>query len=289
MSPTEGPGQRAATASGIPSPSAGPPALEAQDTPAGGTREERPTFDERPPVDPLHAERVAAQCLDPASPLAEEFRLLRSRVRALDGLRPLRTVGVVSTGAGEGRSTVALGLASALAWERRSVLLVEGDLRARGLERRLGLTSGPGLIEWLQTSRSPIPVHRLGRFGPCVLPAGVARLDETELFASPRMIELVEASRRSFDWVVVDAGPLLGSADTIALQDVLDGFLCVVRAGTTPKARLRRALTAVKAECVRGMVLNDHREFFTRSEAAPVQGRLQERRKLDSRGRESLG
>jgi protein-tyrosine kinase len=233
-------------------------------------------FHERAPVEPAPVEPLSAQCLDLASPLAEEFRLLRGRVHALDRERPLRTLGVVSAGVREGRSTIALGLASALAWERHRVLLVEADLGRRGLERRLGLAPAPGLVEWLQQAPARVPVSRLGRFGPYLLPAGTARLDQAAPFPSLRLTELMEAARRRFDWVVVDAGPVLGSADTLALQDVVDGFLCVVRARRTARAHLRRALGALKPGRVRGLVLNEHREFFTRYDAPPLAARGQQ-------------
>ena len=251
-------------------------AIRQPDAPASVVEADAPmaepgeVFQESPPLEPIPVEPVSAQCLDPVSPLAEEFRLLRGRVRALDRDRSLRTLGVVSAGAREGRSTIALGLACALAWERHTVLLVEGDLARRGLERRLGLRPAPGLVEWLRGGEARVPVSRLGRFGPYLLPAGTARLDEGPLFAAPRMSELMEAGRRRFDWVVVDAGPVLGSADTLALQDVVDGFLCVVRARRTARAGLRRALRALKPGRVRGLVLNEHREFFTRYDALPV-------------------
>jgi Mrp family chromosome partitioning ATPase len=264
------------------------------DAPARTVAEGGPTalpgevFEECAPLEPIPVEAPYAQCLDPTSPLAEEFRLLRGRVRALDGERSLRALGVVSAGRREGRSTIALGLACALAWERHRVLLVEADQARRGLARRLGLAPAAGLVEWLRQDRARAPVSRLGRFGPYLLPAGTAVVDEGAPFPSSRMTELMEAGRRRFDWVVVDAGPVLGSADTLAVQDVVDGFLCVVRARRTARTDLRRALGALKPGRVRGFVLNEHREFFTRYDVLGLraQGRTGERAMLDSvRGR----
>ena len=81
--------------------------------------------------------------------LAEEFRFLAAKVAALATNR-FTTIGVVSAGPGEGKTTVALGLAAALARsDTNRVLLLEADLRQPAIERYLGLPRSAGVAEWL--------------------------------------------------------------------------------------------------------------------------------------------
>jgi Mrp family chromosome partitioning ATPase len=238
--------------------------LETEAREGGIGWEDLPVFEELDPATPRASEPLLAQALNPDSALAESFRVLRTKVRTLQEVRPLRTIGIVSAMAGEGKTSVALGLAAALSWERsRRVLVLEGDVRARSIERRLGLGPTPGLVEWLQDRSASVPVRRLGRSGPYLLSAGIARLEEMELLGSARMSLLLASCSRTFDWVVVDSAPLLPVADAVLLQDLLDGFLCVVRAYFTPRDTLHRAMANIKSDRIRGVVLNDYREILT--------------------------
>ena len=75
--------------------------------------------------------------------LAEEFRFLAAKVAAL-AVTPCTTIGVVSAGPREGKTTVALGLAAALARSSpQRVLLLEADLRQPAIEQSLGLPQQP--------------------------------------------------------------------------------------------------------------------------------------------------
>ncbi|HEX9187092.1 MAG TPA: hypothetical protein VGB87_08480, partial [Vicinamibacteria bacterium] len=102
--------------------------------------EAAPAFEEdaRPALSPG---AVARAVLDGGSPQGEELRQLAARLRALGRDKRLRRIGVVGASAGEGTSTVALGLASALAADRGiRVLLLELDLRQPSLDRALGVS-----------------------------------------------------------------------------------------------------------------------------------------------------
>lgn len=208
--------------------------------------------------------RIAAALAEPV--MAEEFRLLRAKVRALDAERPFRAFGIVSAAMGEGKSTIALGLARAFSQEPGTrVLLVEADLRRPTLESYLGLQKVPGLGEYLETGAGPIGVRRVGSGGFYLLSGGLpTHARQPELLASERMVRLLEAARRSFDFVVVDCPPLLPVADAVLLQDAVDGFLMLVRERFTPWSTITRALARLKPDRIRGVMLNDHQEILPR-------------------------
>lgn len=198
----------------------------------------------------------------------EEIRLLGARVSSLVQERALKCLAVVSAGPGEGKSTLSLCLATTIAEGLgRRVLILEADLRRPSLEGKLDLEPRPGLGEWLSGCPSGIPVRRLGARGPFLLSAGSIPLNTPELLASPRMGQLLDAARAEFDLIVVDCPPLVPLADAVFLQELVDGFLCVVRARQTPRDVLRRALANLKPERVLGMVLNQQREILTSYEA----------------------
>jgi capsular exopolysaccharide synthesis family protein len=199
----------------------------------------------------------------PGSVLGEELRLLRAKVRNLGQERGLKCYAMISAGPGEGKSTLSLGLAATMAQEpNRRVLLVEADLRKPAIERYLGLPRVSGLSEWLAGGNAAVGVRCVGARGFFLLSAGLLPFDQPELLGSERMEALLSAARQTFDIIILDCPPLVPVADSILLQDLVDGYLCVVRARHTPRDVLRRSLSNLKPEKVLGLVLNNHREIL---------------------------
>ena len=93
------------------------------------------------------------------------------------------------------------------------------------------------------------------------LAAGQTARKRPEALGSPRMEMLLRAARATFDLVVVDCVPILPVADTVLMQDLVDGFLFVVRSRQTPRSAVRDALAKLRSDRILGVALNDHREY----------------------------
>jgi Mrp family chromosome partitioning ATPase len=212
------------------------------------------------------ADPTLATLLSPPDPAIEPFRVLRAKLKVLDEQRPLRCVGVVSATHGEGATTVALGLSAALAQHPDCrVLLVEATLREPALERCLGLAEATGLSHWLDLSwDGALPLRRVEPWGFALLPAGERNAAPGEALGSQRMAELLSEARARFDFVVIDCPPLGHAADALFLQNLLDGFLLVVRARHAARDEVRRALGHLKPDSVRGLVFNRRDEILGR-------------------------
>lgn len=199
---------------------------------------------------------------DPQSVVGEEFRLLCAKVRALRQERPLDCLALVSALPGEGKSTVSLGLATALARERgQRILLVEADLRRPTISLDLGLSPLAGLGEWLNGGLEEVPLRLVRPGGFFLLSAGKGRLEHPESLGSARMDVLLHAARKQFDLVILDSTPILPVADVVLIQDLVDGFLLVVRSRITPREAISDALGRIRSDKVVGVVLNDHSEY----------------------------
>ena len=207
-----------------------------------------------------------AALLAPGGAAFEPFRVLRTKLRALEAQRPARCLGLVSATAQEGTSTVALGLAAALAQERENrVLLVEARLRAPALERALGLDPQRGLADWLcGPPEQPVPVRRVEPWGFHLLVGGAPAPPSAERLGSESMGRLLAAARSQFDFVLLDCPPLEAVADSVMLQSLLDGFLLVVRARHASRTAIGQALAHLEPGAVRGVVFNDRTEILTR-------------------------
>ncbi len=196
--------------------------------------------------------------------LAEEFRFLASKAASLGSDR-FTTIGIVSAGPEDGKTTVAIGLAAALARaSTHRVLLLEADLRAPSIERYLGLPRTSGLAEWLVGRSANIPVRTVSPPGFAVISAGRERLQRPELLGSQRMASFIGACQLSYGFIVVDCPPLDPVADAVAIQDLLDGFLLVVRARKASREATERALGRLKENRVQGIVFNDQPSILPR-------------------------
>jgi polysaccharide chain length determinant protein (PEP-CTERM system associated) len=205
------------------------------------------------------------ECLqDRNSVVGEELRLYRANL--LDVCRRLKVSCLALTSAlpGEGKSTLSVGLASALGREPgRRILLIEADLRRPSLMDTLGLPPAHGLSEWLNGTLDYVPVRFVDAGGFFLVAAGQTGLKRPEVLGSPRMDAVLRAARRLFDFVVLDAVPVLPVADTVLMQDLVDGFQLVVRSRRTPRDAIHNTLAKLRPDRVIGVVFNGHREYKT--------------------------
>jgi receptor protein-tyrosine kinase len=213
-------------------------------------------------VIPTKVSPVIESLRDTSSIVGEALRLLGARMMDLRRQRETRCLGLTSALPGDGKSTISVGLAAALAREPgRRILLVEADMRQPSLTPTLGLPPAPGLSEWLGRDLDFVPVRVVQPGGFYLLVAGQSGLDRPEVLGSRRMEALLRAARGLFDFVLLDVAPVLPVADTVLVQDLVDGFLIVVRSRLTPRDAVQDALARLQPHRVLGIVLNDHREY----------------------------
>jgi capsular exopolysaccharide synthesis family protein len=199
---------------------------------------------------------------EPDSPAADRFRLLRMRLWPLWESGKLSSLVVTSAEPKDGKSTVSLNLATALAEQgKRRVLLVEGDLYRPSLTQRLGLADSAGLAECLEASLDPFSaLRRVEPLGLFLLPAGQPQGNPTELLQSPLLPEVFKRLRTCFDWILVDTPPAIPLTDTLSFRDCVDACLLVVRADRTPVSAVEAAVARLGKQHVIGMLLNGSEE-----------------------------
>jgi capsular exopolysaccharide synthesis family protein len=196
---------------------------------------------------------------DPSGPGSDRFRYLRLKLRELRRNRPLQAIAVTSAQPQDGKSTVALNLATALAeGGKRSVLCVEADLYHPTVCDALGVKAYTGLAEVLEDRADPLAsILRLDPLGWYVLPSGGRQENPTERLSSEYLAVVITKLRQHFEWILVDSPPVLAVTDSLILSEQLDGALLVVRAGETPKESVEEALTLLGEKRVAGIVLNE--------------------------------
>jgi capsular exopolysaccharide synthesis family protein len=184
----------------------------------------------------------------------EALRILRQNFQYM-AAEPLRSVLVSSAMAEEGKSTVALGLAAALATAGRRTLLIDCDLRRPVIATRLGLPDQPGLTDYL-TGNATLEqvIHGLHTVLPSLNGAGALTEDglacitagapaprPAELLSSDRLRRFLAEVSHAYDTVVLDSAPLLTVADSLALVPTVASVLICVRLLQTGRDHLRAA------------------------------------------------
>ena len=194
-----------------------------------------------------------------ARPIAEGFRQLRTNLQFLNVDEPPKVIMVSSAVPSEGKTTVAVNLALTLAEAGRSVVLVEGDLRRPRVTRYLGMVGGAGLTNIL-AGRAELGdvLQSYGDGMLQVIAAGPTPPNPSELLASTHMFKLVDELRGAYDFVLIDAPPLLPVADASGLAVTVDGVLLSVRYGVTHKDQLQQARATLDRVGARtlGVILN---------------------------------
>jgi capsular exopolysaccharide synthesis family protein len=189
----------------------------------------------------------------------EKFRVLRTRLLHLQDRTELKKLVITSAVPGEGKTTVASNLAISLArHSSQKVILLEGDLRQPALAKRFGLPDLRGLREWFEGEESLSRfLYRFEDLRLWFLPGGNPAEDALRILHSNRFAEAMNRLAGSFDWIVVDAPPLMPLADTHVWAEQADGILLVTRNGKTPKKDLLKGLEGINGAKVLGMVFND--------------------------------
>jgi capsular polysaccharide biosynthesis protein len=175
----------------------------------------------------------------------EAFRILSNGLALLTDAGRVRTVVVTSAVSGEGKTTIALGLARAAAVSGKRVILVEADLRRPSLEAKLGTDrSSTGLTSVLQEGADPIAALRpvAGSPGLEVLFCGTPPSTEANLMQADSLPGVFARLTAHADLLVVDSAPLLPVVDTRVLLDrvPVDATVIVARAGVTTRDQIRR-------------------------------------------------
>lgn len=185
---------------------------------------------------------------DPRSARAEAFRTLRTNLQfvGIDG--QTRTLVVTSSVPGEGKTTTAANLAIVLAESGASVLLLDADLRAPRVATYLGIEGTVGLTDVLVGRYSLSEVVQA--WGPKrelhVLPAGRIPPNPSDLLGSKGMAELLDTVSATYDYVLIDAPPVLPVTDAAVLSRITTGILLVVGAGRVKENEVTAALDALE-------------------------------------------
>ena len=192
----------------------------------------------------------------------EAYQTLRTRLVKRHEKQGIRSLVVTSTGQAEGKSLTSFNLALCFARiQNWPVLLVDGDLRTRGVSALMGNPSSGGLAGLLESKCSyQSAILSTDVANLYVLPAGELLTSAPELFARAEWKEFIGWSAECFKLVLVDSPPILELADFELIAGACDGVLLVARSGKTSRESLAKTCAQVDPKKLLGIVLNGSEE-----------------------------
>ncbi len=195
---------------------------------------------------------------DPQSTGCEQYRTLRTQVFHAAERQLTQIILVTSAVAGEGKTSTILNLAWAIAQSKeKRVLVIDGDLRRPSVSSYLGLDFELGFGEVINEVSEALPsIVRVADSSLYVLSSSREAAQPAESLSKERVGETLNELRKYFDYILIDAPPVVAFADARLLANHADAVIVVVRAGLAGHSTVERAIEALPSNRILGVVLN---------------------------------
>jgi len=191
---------------------------------------------------------------------AEAYRVLRTNLLFSRKDEKLNTIVVVSAGAGEGKSTTTINLATVFAQAGNRVLIVDSDLRRPTIHKLFKVTNNLGLTNYLLKQNTlpelvqTTPVPNLDFMASGRLPNS-----SMGILGSAQMKEMIAELKQRYDFILFDSPPILGVSDASILASEVDLVMQVIQYRRYPQPmtiRAKQMIEKVRGNFI-GIVLNN--------------------------------
>jgi len=199
---------------------------------------------------------------EPSSPLAENFRLLRTQILYPPTGKPYKKILITSTVPGVGKSFVCANLGVSIAQGLdQHALMVDCDLRRSRLASLFNVSGGKGLVNYLQRGEDLGQlIAKTGMRKLSLLPSGPRPANPAELLGSAKVEAMFAelASRYDDRLILIDTPPALVASETAVLAKHVDGVVLVVRWGCGAREALRQLAESLDPQKIIGVVFNGY-------------------------------
>ncbi|VAX30053.1 hypothetical protein MNBD_NITROSPIRAE01-2127 [hydrothermal vent metagenome] len=215
-----------------------------------------------------NAARQGIIVLNEATPfITDRYRLLFAKIDLISRKQGKKVIAITSSIKGEGKTTTTSNLAVVSARDfGKRVLIIDGDYKNPSLARRFEVNDDVGLVNVIAeecTFSSAVqhgPVKNLS-----LLTMGresnsrrvqMRHNENAHIWAENGILSILQEVRDWFDYIWVDAPPILPLFDMSVISEAVDGVVLVVKTGVTPEAVLTQAVKSLGSDKVIGSVLN---------------------------------
>jgi polysaccharide biosynthesis transport protein len=191
---------------------------------------------------------------------AEAYRVLRTNLLFSRKEETLNTIVVVSAGAGEGKSTTTINLATVFAQAGNRVLIVDSDLRRPTLHKLFKVTNNLGLTNYLLKQNTIAEIVQTTQVPNLdFMASGKLPNSSMGILGSAQMKQMISELKQRYDYIFFDSPPILGVSDASILASEVDLVMQVIQYRRYPQPmtiRAKQMIEKVGGNFV-GIVLNN--------------------------------
>lgn len=192
----------------------------------------------------------------PLGAYAEAHRKLRAAVdlglrRTGQGAGTGKVIMITSALAGEGKTTLALGLARTYAQSGRKTLLIDADLRKPSLHTHLDHLPSAGFADYLRDSGKEAALQDFYARDPAsslamILGAARSQTATDQLLTSETFTKILDQAREVYEMTIIDTPPLLPVVDARYIAPYVDAAVLAAKWGSTNQGDVRASAEALR-------------------------------------------
>lgn len=196
---------------------------------------------------------------NPTSPIAEAYRKIATNIEFSNIDNEIKTIMITSAKQDEGKTTTICNLVMVMTELKKKILLIDLDLRKPTVHKVFKVSNKLGLTDILIHKDDYKPYLHNVYPGLDVLTTGMIPANPTEIINSKALKELIKEMSKSYDYIFIDAPPVMLVSDPITISTYSDAVILAIEHGKTEKELAKKAVESLKQvnANIIGAVLNN--------------------------------
>lgn len=196
---------------------------------------------------------------NPTSPIAEAYRKIATNIEFSNIDNEIKTIMITSAKQDEGKTTTICNLVMVMTELKKKILLIDLDLRKPAVHKTFKISNKQGLTDILINKDDyKSYLHNVYQ-GLDILTTGMIPANPTEIINSKALKELIKEMSKSYDYIFIDAPPVMFVSDPITISTYTDAVILAIEHGKTEKELAKKAVESLKQvnANIIGAVLNN--------------------------------
>lgn len=196
---------------------------------------------------------------NPTSPIAEAYRKIATNIEFSNIDNEIKTIMITSAKQDEGKTTTICNLVMVMTELKKKILLIDLDFRKPAVHKTFKISNKQGLTDILINKDDyKSYLHNVYQ-GLDILTTGMIPANPTEIINSKALKELIKEMSKSYDYIFIDAPPVMLVSDPITISTYTDAVILAIEHGKTEKELAKKAVESLKQvnANIIGAVLNN--------------------------------
>ncbi len=177
----------------------------------------------------------------------EGYNRLKDNILYMNADGNTKVIQIESSGAKEGKTTVACNLAVSLGLTDKKVLMIDLDFRRPKLHRVFELGNEEGVAEYILGKSTIEQIVKPTKYKNVeIITRGAEVFNPSLVLVSDKFKDFIKTLRDQYDYIILDCAPVLNVSDYIHITKVSDGVIFLIAYGVTTKAQVAEAIKELR-------------------------------------------